>query len=93
MEETVKCNLEKLGKSIFMGEGKAWLGGRDREKRGAGGGAAKKGGTSWKWFSVLVAENGFSKYSGKIATGGRNRPRFAIQAHCGLLVTSMSPNC
>ena len=37
MEETVKCNLEKLGKSIFMGEGKAWLGrrgGRDREKRG-----------------------------------------------------------
>ena len=37
MEETVKCNLEKLGKSIFMGEGKAGLGGRggrDREKRG-----------------------------------------------------------
>ncbi len=44
-------------------------------------------------FAVPTSENGFSKYSGVVVPAGRNRPRFAIQAHCGLLVTSMSPNC
>ena len=44
-------------------------------------------------FPVPASENEFSKYSGIVVLAGRNRPRFAIQAHCGLLVTSMSPNC
>ena len=60
------------------------------EKRMAEGGRAGAGG---KWFSVLVPGHGFSKYSGKVVSAGRNRPRFAIRAHCGLLVTSVSPNC
>ncbi len=60
------------------------------EKRTAERGQAGAGG---KWFSVLVPGHGFSKYSGKVVSAGRNRPRFAIRAHCGLLVTSVSPNC
>ena len=52
-----------------------------------------RGGTGGGWISVPASENGFSKYSGIVVLAGRNRPRFAIQAHCGLLVTSMSPNC
>ncbi len=44
-------------------------------------------------FAVPASGNGFSKYSGVVVPAGRNRPRFAIQAHCGLLVTSVSPNC
>ena len=49
---------------------------------------------AWQvYFLVLASENGFSKYSGKVVSTGRNRARFAIQAHCALFVTSMSPNC
>ena len=44
-------------------------------------------------FSRAASGNGFSKYSGKVVSAVRNRARFAIQAHCALLVTSMSPNC
>ena len=50
----------------------------------------EEGGT---WFFVPASGNRFSKYSGKMVPAGRNRPRFAIRAHCGLLVTSVSPNC
>ncbi len=37
--------------------------------------------------------NGFSKYSVETIVAGRNHPRSAIQAHCGLLVTSMKDRC
>ena len=50
----------------------------------------EEGGT---WFFVPASGNRFSKYSGKMVPAGSNRPRFAIRAHCGLLVTSVSPNC
>ena len=53
----------------------------------------KRNGTGCTRISALASGNGFSKYSGETASAGRNRPRFAIQAHCGLLVTSVSPNC
>ena len=53
---------------------------RTRADQGKAGGRSAGG-----YFLVLTSENGFSKYSGKVAAGGRNRPRFAIQAHCGLL--------
>ena len=70
-------------------------GGRKGRKGGAGekkagGGRGEAGGA---WFFVQASGNGFSKYSGKMVPAGRNRPRFAIRAHCGLLVTSVSPNC
>ena len=60
---------------------------------GTGNTRRRRDGTDGAWISMRVSENGFSKYSGKTASTGRNRPRFAIQAHCGLLVTSVSPNC
>lgn len=61
MEETVKCNLEKLGKSILTIHSMAGQEGQEgQRKEGALAEGAKKGGASWKWFSVLVAENGFS---------------------------------
>ena len=44
-------------------------------------------------FSRAASGNGFSKYSGKVVSAVRNRARFAIRAHCALLVTSVSPNC
>ena len=52
-----------------------------------------RGGAGGTWFFVQASGNGFSKYSGKMVPAGRNRPRFTIRAHCGLLVTSVSPNC
>ena len=58
-----------------------------------GEGRRRQEGTDGAWISVPVSGNGFSKYSVETTVTGRNRPRFAIQAHCGLLVTSMSPNC
>ena len=54
---------------------------------------ASKESAGGECFPVPASENEFSKYSGVVVLAGRNRPRFAIQAHCGLLVTSMSPNC
>ncbi len=67
-----------------MGGGRDWVG-----KAGMAGKESAGG----ECFPVPASENEFSKYSGIVVLAGRNRPRFAIQAHCGLLVTSMSPNC
>ncbi len=67
-----------------MGGGRDWVG-----KAGMAGKESAGG----ECFPVPASENEFSKYSGIVVLAGRNCPRFAIQAHCGLLVTSMSPNC
>ena len=67
-----------------MGGGRDWVG-----KAGMAGKEPAGG----ECFPVPASENEFSKYSGIVVLAGRNCPRFAIQAHCGLLVTSMSPNC
>ena len=53
----------------------------------------RRDGVGGKWFSVLAAGNGFSKYSGQAVSAGRNRQQFAVRAHSWLLVTSVSPNC
>ena len=77
----------------FWGYGKRRSGGmgcREWERGNAGRWRDRTGGG---WISAPASENGFSKYSGIVVLAGRNRPRFAIQAHCGLLVTSVSPNC
>ncbi len=63
--------------------------GRRRNRREAG----RRKAAGRAWVLARLQEMDFLKYSGKAISGGRNRPRFAIQAHCGLLVTSMSPNC
>ncbi len=63
--------------------------GRRRNRREAG----RRKAAGRAWVLARLQEMDFLKYSGKAISGGRNRPRFAIQAHCGLLVTSVSPNC
>ena len=67
-----------------MGGGRDWVG-----KAGMAGKESAGG----ECFPVPASENEFSKYSGIVVLAGRNRPRFAIQAHCGLLVTSMKDRC
>ncbi len=72
----------------------AWAADRRERQRTAKNGQKAAGLGAWQvYFLVLASENGFSKYSGRVVSTGRNRPRFAIRAHCGLLVTSVSPNC
>ena len=73
---------------VRLGSGREGMGEREKRGRRPPGGEA-----GLAYFLVLAAGNGFSKYSGKMVSAGRNRPRFAIRAHCGLLVTSVSPNC
>ena len=46
-----------------------------------------------KYHSLYVPANGFSKCSDRVISPQCNRPPIAILAHCGLLGTSMSPNC
>ena len=58
-----------------------------------GEGRRRQEGTDGAWISVPVSGNGFSKYSVETIVAGRNHPRSAIQAHCGLLVTSMKDRC
>ncbi len=70
-----------------------WAAGGKEEEREKRGRRPPGGEAGLAYFLVLAAGNGFSKYSGKMVSAGRNRPRFAIRAHCGLLVTSVSPNC
>ena len=70
-----------------------WAAGGKEEEREKRGRRPPGGEAGLAYFLVLAAGNGFSKYSGKVVSAGRNRPRFAIRAHCGLLVTSVSPNC
>ena len=77
----VEIQFWGYGKRRSGGMGCRGNAGRWRDRTGGG------------WISVPASENGFSKYSGIVVLAGRNRPRFAIQAHCGLLVTSVSPNC
>ncbi len=40
-----------------------------------------------------LCQTDFLKYSGRVETGGRNRPLLAIQARYGLSGTSVSRNC
>ena len=70
-----------------------WAAGGKEEEREKRGRRPPGGEAGLAYFLVLAAGNGFSKYPGKMVSAGRNRPRFAIRAHCGLLVTSVSPNC
>ena len=75
-----------------FGRAAGWKGAAGAGQRKAGTGGADSG-KGMEWFFVPASGNGFSKYSGKRVSIVRNRARFAIRAHCALLVTSVSPNC
>ena len=80
----------RTGQSILSGQE---LGGKEEGRREKTAEEKPRGNRLGMVSPCRLRKMDFLNIPGKTVSAGRNRPRFAIRAHGGLLVTSVSPNC